>query len=758
MDSSTGWLLDVSIEQNRATIWIKTSEEIILKLVDTYLPNFYVLPKNENTGADLFQILSQQSTVKKVEWEDKFTDLFDYDGHGMKKLICVYTESLLYHNTLIKTLEKDPRVTQLFNTDPSHVQQYLFTKLRIEPTSKVEVQYDKNDSSLIKITKINEDDELGAARPSFSILHFEIRTKSSPYNFDTAHLNDPIAEIRAKYQEEPEISVEGGEDSILESFCEYVLVKDPDILVSSSQHSRTTTLDYVFVRMTGLGLDLHLGRDKNTDKTDRIEGRVYLSNKSFRSDLDLVGLIEKAQFAFLPLTLAARYGISRLIDSRNCYELIQRGFVIPRSNNNNERIRTLDEIIAKDKGGMIFSPKIGLHENVVVLDYENEYANLILQNNLSYETIASIHDGRIIRHGKGESGLLPTILESVLKRRIFFKNLQKAFVISTNEWLWCEQRIVALKDILVSLYGTTGSFWNRFANVAAFEEINRLSREVLMKTKDIVQGLGFELVYADTDSVFLKKIGASLEDFESVKDALRRETGLPISLENYYKFLVLLPLEADEKMEALKHYFGITHTNELIARGIEIRRHDAPNFIKEFQTELLYTLFDCKDSAEVLSKGYENALLLVTKTIDKVMTGEIPLKDLVVSKMLRQDLTKYRSLFPHVSAALQLTEAGKSLVRGDMVQYIYTNAVHKNPLRRVMPLDLLSEEPDYDKEKYRDMLLEATESILGYFGFDRMVYGDRKKNRKWWYELNEQRRKDVETEKSVHDGEDVINP
>jgi DNA polymerase elongation subunit (family B) len=127
-------------------------------------------------------------------------------------------------------------------------------------------------------------------------------------------------------------------------------------------------------------------------------------------------------------------------------------------------------------------------------------------------------------------GLLPTVLESALKRRIFFKNLQKVFVVTTNEWHWCEERIVALKDILVSLYGTTGSFWNRFANVAAFEEVNRLSREVLIKTKDIVQGLGFELLYADTDSMFLKKIGASLEDFESVKDALSRETGLPLVL------------------------------------------------------------------------------------------------------------------------------------------------------------------------------------------------------------------------------------
>ena len=186
--------------------------------------------------------------------------------------------------------------------------------------------------------------------------------------------------------------------------------------------------------------------------------------------------------------------------------------------------------------------------------------------------------------------------------------------------------------------------------------------------------------------------------------------------------------------------------------SIEIRRHDAPNFIKEFQTELLYTLFDCKDSAEVLSKGYENALLLVTRTIDKVMTGEIQIKDLVVSKLLRQDLTKYRSLFPHVSAALQLTEAGNSLVRGDIIQYIYTDADHVNPLRRVMPLDLISEEHDYDKEKYRETLLVAAESILGYFGFDRTVYGDRKKNKKWWYELRDERRKDIEIERDVHDG------
>jgi hypothetical protein len=62
---------------------------------------------------------------------------------------------------------------------------------------------------------------------------------------------------------------------------------------------------------------------------------------------------------------------------------------------------------------------------------------------------------------------------------------------------------------------------------------------------------------------------------------------------------------------------------------------------------------------------------------------------------------------------------------GDAIQYICTDAAHSNPLRRVTPAGFIDEggEQVYDKEKYCDMLLEATETVLGYFGFDRALYG-----------------------------------
>jgi DNA polymerase elongation subunit (family B) len=187
----------------------------------------------------------------------------------------------------------------------------------------------------------------------------------------------------------------------------------------------------------------------------------------------------------------------------------------------------------------------------------------------------------------------------------------------------CEEGADALKKILVCLYGTTGSYWNKYGNVLAFEIINKKSRDILLKTKDIVQELGYELIHADTNAAFVHKDNATKEEYEKLGNIISKKTGLALSIEYHYKFLVLLPLEADEKLEALKHYFGITYSGELVTRGIETRRRDSPNFIKDFQTDLLYTLFEANSPTEITERTLEDALFCVTKTIDKIMTGEI---------------------------------------------------------------------------------------------------------------------------------------
>jgi hypothetical protein len=47
------------------------------------------------------------------------------------------------------------------------------------------------------------------------------------------------------------------------------------------------------------------------------------------------------------------------------------------------------------------------------------------------------------------------------------------------------------------------------------------------------------------------------------------------------------------------------------------------------------------------------------------------------------------------------------------------------------------------------MILDAAETIIGYFGFNRNVYENSRNNRKkrkWYYELQEERAKDIQAE------------
>jgi hypothetical protein len=98
-------------------------------------------------------------------------------------------------------------------------------------------------------------------------------------------------------------------------------------------------------------------------------------------------------------------------------------------------------------------------------------------------------------------------------------------------------------------------------------------------------------------------------------------------------------------------------------------------------------------------------------------------------------IKKYKSLFPHVSAAIQ---SRKYPLKGETIQYIYTDSKHNNPLCRVTHIEEgRGSLPQFDKEKYKEMALDAADTVLGFFGFNRITYSNIKKGRKrkWYGEL-----------------------
>lgn len=127
------------------------------------------------------------------------------------------------------------------------------------------------------------------------------------------------------------------------------------------------------------------------------------------------------------------------------------------------------------------------------------------------------------------------------------------------------------------------------------------------------------------------------------------------------------------------------------------------------------------------------------------MNGEVQITDLIISKLLRQNIEKHRSLFPHVAAAIRLNISGVIASRGDNIQYIYTDANHADPLHRITPARIISSE-NYDKEKYLEILLDSAEAVLAIFGFSRSLYGfDNKKVRHWYDEIYKQHERDIDT-------------
>jgi hypothetical protein len=214
VSNCVGWLLHVSIEQDKAILWIKTEDKKVLRLIDFYQPFFYVLTTNEYDGACLFHVLSHQTIVKKVSWEEnRSTNMFE--KYSKKKLICVFPESLGSYAAILDRLEKDSRVKQTFNTDLSHLQQYLFHRLKIEPTSKVEVEYE--DSKLVMINKIKDESDVSPS--PFSILHLDVHTLSGRISSD-----DPVIIIKSRYEDVSDPLQ--GVEVLFDSKCEKDILED----------------------------------------------------------------------------------------------------------------------------------------------------------------------------------------------------------------------------------------------------------------------------------------------------------------------------------------------------------------------------------------------------------------------------------------------------------------------------------------------------------------------------------------------------
>jgi DNA polymerase elongation subunit (family B) len=263
-------------------------------------------------------------------------------------------------------------------------------------------------------------------------------------------------------------------------------------------------------------------------------------------DVELVQRIDdKMDLIGLAMTLAYKagvnmtdvFGTTSIWDSIVYRELNRKKIAVPSAAAREE----LAAIEVKFAGGYVKDPQLGMHEHVVSFDLNSLYPNIIVQNNMSPETLvrdkmlpASVNgymnempdtnghalaaNGSMYSHDR--QGVMPEIIIKYYDERkeaktdmlAAQKKYQKNPTIELErEISRLENKQMAIKILLNSLFGALGNKWYRYFDLRIAEGIT-LSGQLIIKwceraiNQEMNKLLGTDKDYViaiDTDSVYV---------------------------------------------------------------------------------------------------------------------------------------------------------------------------------------------------------------------------------------------------------------
>ncbi len=452
-------------------------------------------------------------------------------------------------------------------------------------------------------------------------------------------------------------------------------------------------------------------------------GRWHLDlrNSFIYRESELAGLMEIARLACLPVQYLARTSIGTAISAMQLHRAIRRGVLIPWHKSEPEGFKSAGELLLTDKGGLTYQPVVGVFEGVGEMDFASMYPTIMERFNVSPETVncACCPDApRVPETGarlcQRRRGLLPEVLEPLLRRRAYYKR-RKQETSGAARALY-QQRQTALKWCLVCSFGFLGYRNARFGRIEAHEATTAFSREMLLRAKDLAESRGYRMLHALVDSMWLHRPGAGHADYDALALAIEHETGLPISVEGVYDWIAFLPSRTHPGLGVPNRYLGRFDDGTTKVRGIEMRRSDVPAIVEHTQQRMLDVLFGATTLAEV-RRRIPRVLDILAEAVARLRGGEVGAADLAVTTTISRAPGDYRSNAAVAVAARQMARAGVRLHPGERIQYVITDADARLPDDRVRPLGLMGPDWSCDLDYYTDQLMRAAETLLGPLGF-----------------------------------------
>jgi len=321
------------------------------------------------------------------------------------------------------------------------------------------------------------------------------------------------------------------------------------------------------------------------------------------------------------------------------------------------------------RGALVQLPKPGIHENVAVLDFASMYPTLMINYNLSPDTLLAFNEDTSAdsvfvipevghRFRQKPDGFYKTALESLIEERARTKRELTSLDDRASRRL-LRERERAVKVMTNACYGYAGWAGGRWYVREVAESAAALGRLLITETVRKAAALGLTVIYSDTDSIFVSNIRRKVEELTSF---VNEGSGLEIRLQREYTRLLFT--------EAMKRYAGLRVDGTLDTVGLEAVRGDWSEIAREVQENVL--------RAVLKGGSIKLAIDSVRDAVRRLRNGEVPLKSCIVWKTLTRPIERYRVRTPHVEAAKRLIAEEWRVNLGDKVGYVIVKG--KGPL------------------------------------------------------------------------------
>jgi len=451
-----------------------------------------------------------------------------------------------------------------------------------------------------------------------------------------------------------------------------------------------------------------------TAKYCQNDARLTYNLTGFNNDLLMNLLIVISRIARMPIDDISRMGVSQWIRSLLYYEHRQNGILIPRRQElDNRSSNVVNEAVIKDKkfrGGLVVEPVEGIHFDVTVMDFASLYPSIIKVKNLSYETVRCSHDvckkNTIPQTNHWvctkKNGLTSVLIGSLRDLRVnYYKNMAKKDTLTVEEKQLFTVVSQALKVILNASYGVMGAEIFPLYFLPAAEATTATGRHIIMDTIDKCKKSGIDVLYGDTDSLFVKK--PTSKQVEDIITKAKMDHNVELEIEKEYRYVVLSGRK--------KNYLGVTKNGKVDVKGLTGKKSHTPPFIKTLFYELLDILSEIK-TVEEFKRAKNKISDKITECARKVQAKEIPLKDLAFNVMMSKAPADYVKTIPqHVRAAKQL-ESIREIKKGDIISYV---KILNKP--GVKPIEM-ARTSEIDSSKYMEFMESTLDQLTSSMNLD----------------------------------------